>query len=298
MAELLADKRSPNTCRAYIKDLKDFFMTMAGSEPSRELIAEFLKLERFQALSIVLEYKAKLIEKGLAEATVNRRLSALRSLVNHARKVGLCEWTLSDVKGEKVTRYRDTTGIKPAQFKLMLQQCDLETPVGKRDYAILCLLWDNALRRGELVKTNVRDFDPEEKKLTILGKGRGSQTEEVSLTSSTVAVIADWLAVRGVVHPNDPLFISFSRAYPEHRLDPSSIDRIVSTIAKQAGIKKRISPHRLRHSSITAFLDASGGNVRAAQRLSRHLNLDTLQIYDDNRQDMQGEASELLASLR
>jgi integrase/recombinase XerC len=100
----------------------------------------------------------------------------LRSLVNHARKVGLCAWTLSDVKGEKVARYRDTTGISPGQFKLMLQQCDLGTTVGKRDYAILCLLWDNALRRGELVKTNVRDFDPEGKKLTILGKGWGTQT--------------------------------------------------------------------------------------------------------------------------
>jgi integrase/recombinase XerC len=92
--------------------------------------------------------------------------------------------------------------------------------------------------------------------------------------------------------------MAFSRAYPGHRLNGSSIDRIVSTIAKQAGIGKRISPHRLRHSSITAFLDASGGKVRAAQRLSRHLKLDTLQIYDDNRQDIQGEASELLASLR
>jgi len=45
-------------------------------------------------------------------------------------------------------------------------------------------------------------------------------------------------------------------------------------------------------------LDASGGNVRAAQRLSRHTSLNTLQVYDDNRQDLQGEASEILASLR
>lgn len=177
-------------------------------------------------------------------------------------------------------------------------KCNVGTAVGKRDYAILCLLWDNALRRGELVQTNVRDFDPDEKKLSIFGKGRGTQRVIISLTSATVQVIADWLATREGVQPHDPLFTSFSRAYPGHRLNASSVDRMVSTKAKQAGIKKRISPHRLRHSSITSFLDASGGNVRAAQRLSRHTNLNTLQVYDDNRQDLQGEASEILASLR
>ncbi|MEC4896020.1 MAG: tyrosine-type recombinase/integrase [Oscillatoria sp. PMC 1051.18] len=298
VAELLASKRSPNTSRAYIKDLRDFFTMMTGQEPSRELVTSFLELDRFSAVSIVMEYKGKLIAKGLAEATVNRRLCALRSLVNYALMVGLCSWSLADVKGEKRVAYRDTTGIKPAQFKLMLKQCDLKTEVGKRNYAILCLLWDNALRRGELVKTDVKDFDPLEQKLTILGKGRGTQTETVFLTSSTIAAISDWLAARGIDNPVAPLFTSLSCACPGHRLNPSSIDRIVSQIAFKAGINKRISPHRLRHSSITAFLDASGGNVRAAQRLSRHVNLDTLQVYDDNRMNMQGEASELLASLR
>ncbi|MEC4807092.1 MAG: tyrosine-type recombinase/integrase [Jaaginema sp. PMC 1079.18] len=298
VAELLANKRSPNTCRAYLKDLKDFFRTMGGGEPTRELITQFLQLDRFSAVSIVLEYKACLIARGLSEATVNRRLSALRSLVNHARQVGLCQWSLADVKGEPITLYRDTTGITVAQFKQILQQCDLTTPRGKRDRAILCLLWDNALRRGELVKTNIKDFDAQVGQLTILGKGRGTQTETISLTPSTVKALQTWLAERQPVNPQDPLFTSVSRACFGHRLNPSSIDRLVSQYAKAAGIQKRISPHRLRHSSITAFLDASGGNVRAAQRLSRHAKLDTLQIYDDNRQNLQGEASQLLASLR
>jgi integrase/recombinase XerC len=298
VAELVADKRSHNTQRAYVKDLRDFFSTMTGQEPSPAVVASFLQLDRFSARAIVLNYKAQLIERGLSEATVNRRLSAIKSLVNHACMVGLCDWSLVDIKGEKVRTYRDTTGITPEEFKLMLAVCERHTLPGKRDYAILCLLWDNSLRRGELVKTNIKDFDPEAKKLTIIGKGRGTQSEKVSLTTSTVAALQDWLDARGVVSPLDPLFISLNRVCPGHRLDGSSIDRIVSTIALAAGIKKRISPHRLRHSSITAFLDASGGNIRAAQRLSRHAKLDTLRIYDDNRQDMQGEASDLLASLR
>lgn len=298
VAELLALSRSQNTRRAYMKDLRDFFRSMAGQEPERAVVAQFLQLDRFSAKAIVLNYKALLVDKGLREATVNRRLAAVKSLVNHAFFVGLCDWTLADIKGEKIQTYRDTTGISPAEFKLLLQVCQRSTLTGLRDYAILCLLWDNALRRGELVNTNIKDFDPIAKKLTIIGKGRGTQSEKITLTASTVAAIQDWLNARGDASPNDPLFICLNRAYPGHRLNGASIDRIVCSIAKAAGIKKRISPHRLRHSSITAFLDASGVKIREAQRLSRHAKLDTMKIYDYNSKYMQGEASDLLASLR
>ena len=61
--------------------------------------------------------------------------------------------------------------------------------------------------------------------------------------------------------------------------------------------ERRVSPHRLRHSSITAFLDASGGNLRAAQALSRHRNQNTLNLYDDNRRQEQKGASGMLEDL-
>jgi integrase/recombinase XerC len=56
-------------------------------------------------------------------------------------------------------------------------------------------------------------------------------------------------------------------------------------------------PHRVRHSAITAYLDVSEENVRAAQSLSRHQNLSTLMIYDDNRHQLQGKASKDLGNL-
>jgi integrase/recombinase XerC len=76
-----------------------------------------------------------------------------------------------------------------------------------------------------------------------------------------------------------------------------SVARVVDWVATDAGVTKHLSPHRIRHSSITTFLDASGGDVRTAQRLSRHSRLDTLMIYDDNRKGLQGKASGVLADL-
>ena len=67
--------------------------------------------------------------------------------------------------------------------------------------------------------------------------------------------------------------------------------------AQAAGISKIISPHRIRHSAITAALDATNGDARKVQKLSRHRNLNTLMIYDDNRHQHQAEVTSLLADL-
>jgi integrase/recombinase XerC len=295
LAELLADKRSPNTRRAYAKDLKDFFYSTAGVEPSAALISEFLGLERFTAIALVLQYKAQLIEKGLSEATVNRRLAAIKSLVKYAQKVGKCLWSLEEVKGERLQSYRDTTGVDQATYNKLLQQCDRSTLSGKRNYALLLLLWANVLRRSEVTQCNVADFA--EQRLRILGKGRGTQAEQVSLSKAVAEAIGTWLQARGDCQPDEPLFISLSNASYGHRLTGNSIYNLVCETAIAAGISKHMSPHRVRHSGITAALDATGGDVRRVQKLSRHKNVQTLLIYDDNRQDSQGEISEMLSDL-
>jgi integrase/recombinase XerC len=93
---------------------------------------------------------------------------------------------LEDVKGEKIVGYRDTTGIDTKTFERVLQQCDLATLAGSRDYALLRLLWGNALRRNEVSQLSVCDFDLIGKTLRILGKGRGTQAETIDLGSATV----------------------------------------------------------------------------------------------------------------
>lgn len=296
LAEVLADKRSPQTRRAYERDLKDFFQTVTGSEPTPQLIAEFLNLERFDAVGIVLGYKAGLMDRGLAEATVNRRLAAIRSLVDYARKVGKCSWTLQDVKGEKVKSYRDTSGVSADLYKDVLASIDRTTLKGKRDYALLRLLWDNALRRGEVVKTQLKDFDPACRTLLIYGKGKGTQSETVSLSLPTVEALQEWLSCREL-QADAPLFCSLDNASAGNPLTGDGIYKLVSGYCKAAGITKRMSPHRVRHSAVTAALDATGGDVRRVQKLSRHANLNTLMIYDDNRKGAQGEVTALLSEM-
>ncbi|MCY7336297.1 MAG: hypothetical protein LH613_08820, partial [Chamaesiphon sp.] len=102
-----------------------------------------------------------------------------------------------------------------------------------------------------------------------------------------------------------PLITSLSHNCYGARITGDSIYRIVQGYAEAAGIvgqgpaggNRRVSPHRLRHSSITAFLDASDGNIRTAQALSRHSQMNTLTLYDDNRKQQQKGASGVLEGL-
>lgn len=299
LARLLADKRSPETRRAYAKDLGDFFRFATGSaRPVPEAAGEFLSLDRYAALSLVLSYKSHLLDtRSLSEATVNRRLAAIKSLVRLANQLGKCDFTLSEVKGEKLVRYRDTTGVSREVYRKMLAVPDPTTLKGKRDLAILRLLWDNVLRRGEISRADIKDLNLEERSLLILGKGKGQQKEAVTLPTPTVAAVLDWLQARRELDVNRPLFIALDRCNYGRRLSGTSIYKIVDETAREAGVSKKMSPHRVRHSGITAALDATGGDVRKVQKLSRHADLNTLMIYDDNRRDVQGEISDLLAGL-
>ena len=297
--QLLADTRSPNTKRAYEKDLKDFFLFISGRLPDQNLVLEFLHLEQRHAVAVVLKYKAHLVnKKKLAEATVNRRLSAIKSLTAMGRKLGVCNYTLEDIKGEKVESYRDTTGIPPTDFAKVLALVDRKTLKGKRDYAILRLLWDNALRRSEVCNLNVGDFNAQSSTLSILGKGKGTQKTVVDLSRKTVEALADWLiASKGASKVKTPLFTVIAYNGNGKRLTGEAIRRLVSELCKKVGIAKQMSPHRIRHSSITTVLDKNNGNYRATQRFSRHAKPDTVMKYDDNRQKLQKQMTDILADL-
>lgn len=298
--ELLRDRRSLATRRSYEKSLREFFRFIAGSEPTSDLVNQFITLDYKTAFSLAVSFKANLVERGLAEATVNNRLAAVKSLVNHAQVAGLCQWSLNGIKNEKVEIYRDTTGISVDQFKEMLNQLD-DSLKGKRDRAILRLLWENLLRRNEVATLTIENFDIDNQVLWVIRKGKGSQRKKVDLSAACVSAIQTWLLARieltGNIQPTDPLFTAVDRAHFGHRLTGDGLYNLVRQLAANAGITKRFSPHRIRHSGATALLDASNGNTRMAQQVTTHAKADTLNLYDDNRKRLQKEGSEILSRL-
>jgi len=291
LTDWLATKRSNHTRRVYRRDIDNFLADL-----NLEL-GKFLTLDRHGAYALVSRYKGELIQKGLKSATINRRLAAIKSLVSFSYNCGHSDFMLEAVKSEKLSAYRDTSGVDCETFKRVLGGIDRTSLKGIRDYALLLLLWSNALRRSEVSKASIADFDPVAKTLRIFGKGRGNQSEIISLGSGTVMAIESWLSARGEVSTDKSLFVSVNIGYRDGRLSTQGIYNIVSDRCKDAGITKTMSPHRVRHSSITAALEATGGDVRRVQKLSRHSSLNTLLIYDDNRKNHQGEVTDILDGL-
>lgn len=291
LQDWLSTKRSPHTQRVYQKDITNFLNDVNMT------LGKFLSGDRYQGHELLTRYKGQMISKELTPATINRRLAAIKSLVSHAYACGHCEFTLETVKGEKMAQYRDTSGIDLDRFKDVINGVDRSNIIGIRDYALLVLLWSNALRRSEVSKASIKDFDPDGMTLRIYGKGRGTEAETVSLGKGTVMAIANYLELREDVKPDDPLFVAHKPGYIGHRLHTNSIYKIVQKRCEAVGIKKVMSPHRIRHSAITTALDKTNGDVRKVQKLSRHANLNTLMIYDDNRLNAQKDVTDLLDSL-
>jgi integrase/recombinase XerC len=282
--------RSATTLRCYAGDLRDFAGFLGVNTP--EAVAErLLAGGPGLANELALQYKAHLITRGLAAATVNRRLAALRSLVKLARTLGLVNWTL-EVEGMQAEAYRETRGPGRTGFRQLLEQLAGRTdPKALRDRAILRLLFDLGLRRAEVCGLDVGDIDRAAGVLWILGKGR-TQKERLTIPAPTLAALEAWLAMRG--EAIGPLFTCLDRARKESgRLTGAAVYQLVRCLGERSGIRAR--PHGLRHAAITEALDLTRGDVRAVQRFSRHKNLQTVLRYDDNRLDLAGDIARRVA---
>jgi integrase/recombinase XerC len=161
----------------------------------------------------------------------------------------------------------------------------------RRDRALLRLLYDLALRRGEVVSLNVESVDLEAGTLSVIGKGR-TEEELLTLPPETKEALLSWLGVRG--SEPGPLFVNFDRARKGHRMTGTSLYRLIRELGLAAGLAVR--PHGLRHAAITEALDLTGGDVRKVQRFSRHRDLRVLNRYDDNREDLAGQVARRVAA--
>jgi integrase/recombinase XerC len=215
-------------------------------------------------------------------------------MVKVARQIGRISWAL-DVESPKSEPYRDTRGPGLDGWKKLLTEARrlATSPEGKRNLALVRLMHDLGLRRGECVGLDLVDVDLDGGAVSIVGKGH---TESIRLTLSRPALEAlrDWIAARG--DQAGALFTRLDRAAGNDlgRLTGDSVCVMVHALSRAAGLSREARPHGLRHQGITRALDLTGGDVRKVQRFSRHAKLETLMRYDDSRRDDAGGIANLL----
>lgn len=271
---LLDDWRAglaPTTARTYTQQLGAFAEWLGVPFPA--VPSALLGGGRGDANRLVRRYRGTLLARGLAPATVNVALGALRSLVGLARAVGEIDWDL-DVPGVRVTAYRDTRGpgVDVVRGLLVTAAAHRRPARAARDIAVLRVLYDLALRCSELTTLHAEHVERSSSgtpiALHVLAKGH-RQRVRVELTPTVADALSRWLVLRDST--DQRLFCLSNRG----------VGKLLDRLAHRAGLA-RTHPHGLRHTAITAALDA-GHDVREVQRFSRHRRLETLMIYDDQR---------------
>lgn len=278
--------RAQTTRRAYAADLRDFTAFAGAADPPRA-IGRLLDLDAAGARLLTMQYRDYLVSaRRLTAATVNRRLATLRSIVRLARQLGMVGWGL-DVEGLRSTPYRDTRGPGLEAWRKLREHATRAAIGGNatavRNLALLRLLHDLGLRRGEVCSLDVASVDLEGGILHVVGKGK-REPARLSLPGPVRAILGTWLGIRG--SKPGPLFPG-ARGRP--RLTGDGVAQIVAAAGDRAGLTVPVRPHGLRHQAITRALDLTNGDVRKVQRFSRHAKVETLLRYDDARRDEAGE---------
>lgn len=280
------------TARTYLADYRDLARFLGAPGPA-EAVDRFLALGPGEANRVAMAYRVAMTARGLAPGTIARRLVALRSACRAARRIGRIGWGL-DVPGPRPETYRDTRGPGRDGWRSMLAVARADgSPKGRRDLAILRLLHDLALRRGEAVALDVADIDLAGGTVAVVGKGR-AQAGRMTLSRQSREALSDWLAVRPLGSP--ALFVRLDQAAGSDpgRLTGEAVRQLVAAIGRKAGLARVPRPHGLRHQAITSALD-SGRDIRDVRKFSRHAKLDTVLIYDDARRDVAGDIAQAIA---
>ena len=298
VAEWLSEHRSENTRKAYARDLLDFCQTIYRTTDLRKALSRFLSLNEVEAGMTLTKLRQLLRERGAQPATINRKLSALRAFVDHARKRGIVNWRVTDlVKGEKQRtdpkeRIRQhlpamtVEGIAEALRKVWDALPDKGLQA-LRDKTIIALMALHGLRQVEVARLSLSDLIEEKEGLFSLRVfGKGDKIRIVQLRQDTTELLKRYIAAlkRSKIEPiadayGVPLFFSL-RKQKGKRLTLQQINNIVDEALKAAGLKrKRLSCHSLRHSFGTIAATKRGVPIPDLAAYMGHSNISTTSLY-------------------
>jgi len=320
------ERLTPRTLRAYRADLADLanflaprrqptllpgFQVFDKDASTEAALAVLLRMQPGAANDLALRWRNDMRRRGRAPSTINRRLSAARSVVRCARTLGLVHWELT-VPGVACLVLRDTAGPGPEAAAAMLATTDADAAqsanagkLGKigetgerrrlRDRAILSLLTFLGLRRNEVCSLDVGDVDVPGRRVWVLRKGH-EQRQVLSLADAA-GPLAAWLAARGTIAGTDALFVGLDRSGRSRRLSGSAVYQIVRAAGAAAGAPTA-RPHGLRHTAITQAVEAAteaGLSLDEVRQFSGHKHIATLLRYRDQTRDVQGQLAAAVA---
>jgi integrase/recombinase XerC len=266
---LIAEKNaSPYTIKNYRHEIGQFldFLKEQG-------IDSWDGVDRY----VLRRYLAWLQAEGYVKASIARRISEMRSFCRYLVREGILDTNpIKAISSPKIPK-RLPDYLDPHEVEALLAAPDAAVPQGQRDRAIMEVLYASGLRVSELVSLNLSNVDLRRGQLRVWGKGA---KERLALLGEPAC-----RALRRYIRDGRPQFIKENKATNAlflnrlgTRLSTRSVSNILDKYTKLAGLKRRVTPHIMRHTFATHLLDG-GADLRTVQELLGHADLSSTQIY-------------------
>jgi integrase/recombinase XerC len=265
---------SPHTRAAYALDLRQFlsFLRTCLPDPGKTEPAHLTK-------PVIRGFLGHLHRSGYARRTIARRFAALRSFFSYLCREGLLAsnptlYLATPRWDRRLPRFLDH-----AQIEALLTLPDPAQAFGRRDVALLELLYSTGMRLSELVGLDVRSVDLHEERIRI--RGKGDKERIVPLGGQALTALKAYLEVRpSLLQPEEPRRPEESALFVNRRggrLSARGVQYLLARYGRSMG-QNPLTPHSLRHTAATHLLDA-GADLVAVKELLGHERLSTTQIY-------------------
>lgn len=257
---------SKNTISSYSRDLRNYisFLEREGLEPKKVLRKNLTG------------YLGELRDKGLVPSSIARNLSTIRRFHRFLISEGLSDIDPTENLETPKGFLRLPKTLTSDEIESLLRKPDPRDPLGLRDRAMLELLYATGMRVSELVSVKLKDINLEVGYIITFGKG--SKERVIPIHDSAVSLIKDYLkeARNKLLKKRDsPYLFIGKRGRPITR---ERFWQIIKGYALETGIKRKVSPHVLRHSFASHLLE-HGADLRSVQVMLGHSDISTTQIY-------------------
>lgn len=242
----------------------------------RQLHSVMKTTDDWQSMTIH-DYRERLAawnRAGLAPASINQRLCALRGLYNYLVREKLASNNpLDSISAPKSAR-RLPKDLSVDSIFYLLDKMPDDDDLAIRDRAILELFYSCGLRLSELQQLDIAQLDIAGQQIRVLGKG--NKQRQLPVGKKALTALQDWLTIRpAFLKESCPAIFLSSRG---QRLSQRAIQSRLAYWGKRLGLPAKLHPHKLRHSFASHMLEGSG-DLRAVQEMLGHANLTTTQVY-------------------
>lgn len=279
--DFLASSLSEETRKAYINDLRKFAKYLAVKQ------IRFIP-HQFSPKNMADFRKYLEEELNQSDATIKRCLSSLKTFWDFLIEMGELKLNpVSAIRKPRVTLEVKTQELTNEEVLQLFNGIKLNNSDGSKrltgylEKAILEVMFYTGLRKSEVVRIKLDELITNEEDCFVRVKTKGGVGHDVHLSKNVMKAINDYLKIRPNPHESDYLFLGSKRHTP---LTPRSINKLFLRVAKEAGIKKKITPHSSRVTVAGNLYDQGASLVDQATYL-RHSDQRMTIEYNKRRKD-------------